>query len=306
MGILQGLCSFKDNLYAAWKGITGDQRLFYAYFDGTKWWPQQQIPNVGSSVGPVLATDPTGSILYAAWKGTTGDQSLYYATFYDSSWSDQQKFPSPEGSNVGPALGTFGTVNGIFYAVWKGTTGDQSLYYAYQYYLDVASALYWSSQEQIPSPIGSCVGPALATDPNSGTLYAAWKGTTGDHRLWYASYDGSKWSQQQQFPSPIGSSVGPSLAWFGDNLYAAWKGTTGDERLWYASYDGSKWSQQQQFPSPIGSSVGPSLAVFNGKLYAMWKGTTGDHRLWYASYDGAKWSKQATVGGNTGQEVMPC
>jgi hypothetical protein len=55
MGILQGLASDDSpTLYAAWKGKPGDDRIFYATFDGTNW----KTPGVisgQSSAGPSLA-----------------------------------------------------------------------------------------------------------------------------------------------------------------------------------------------------------------------------------------------------------
>jgi len=34
MSVLQGLCSFNEKLYAAWKGEVGDDRLFFSCFNG--------------------------------------------------------------------------------------------------------------------------------------------------------------------------------------------------------------------------------------------------------------------------------
>jgi hypothetical protein len=136
MGLLQGLCCYNNLLYAAWKGETNDDRLFYDTFNGTTWKSQEQIFGVASSIGPSLATFQNK--IYAAWRGD---------------------------------------------------------------------------------------------------IYAACEGDSGDQRLWYASFDGSKWSTQAQIPS-VASSIGPSLAVFDNKLYASWKGEGSDQSLWYASFDG--------------------------------------------------------------------
>jgi hypothetical protein len=128
-----------------------------------------------------------------------------------------------------------------------------------------------------------------------GKLYAAWKGSSNDQSLWYASFDGARWSAQAQIPG-VASSVGPSLSVFVGNLYAAWKGAANDQSLWYASFDGSRWSAQARIPG-VASSVGPSLCAFGGNLYAAWKGSSSDQSLWYASFDGARWSAQAQIPG---------
>ena len=44
----------------AWKGIQGDQRIWFNSFDGSNWVPQQQVPGVGTSVGPSLSCSGNG------------------------------------------------------------------------------------------------------------------------------------------------------------------------------------------------------------------------------------------------------
>jgi hypothetical protein len=70
-------------LYAAWKGIYNDQGIYFSSFDGNNWAPQQNIANVGTSVGPAIAS--FGNLLYAAWKGINNDQGIYWSLFFDIS-----------------------------------------------------------------------------------------------------------------------------------------------------------------------------------------------------------------------------
>jgi hypothetical protein len=188
------------------------------------------------------------------------------------------------------------------YAAWKGSSGDERIWWS-----STVDGANWAPQQTISLPntpnaqVGTDVGPSLAGFNNQ--LYAAWKGSNGDEKLWYSRFDGANWETQQQMPSPIASSVGPSLANFNGQLYAAWKGSDSDERIWYSRFDGENWwlpslaEGQQQMPNPIASSVGPSLAEFGGQFFAAWKGSTGDERLWYSSAaDGISW---------VGQEPLP-
>ncbi|MFY9724745.1 MAG: hypothetical protein WAJ87_04580 [Bryobacteraceae bacterium] len=285
MSICQGLCSYDGELYGAWKGEVGDDRLFYSHFNGTKWATQGSVAG-NSSVGPALAV--FGDSMYAAWKGEHSDERVFFTKLSGSSWMPQTQIPGVASSG-GPSLAHFG---GKLYAAWKGSGSDESLWYASY------DGSKWSAQAQIPS-VASSIGPSLSGF--SGELYAAWKGSANDQRLWYATFDGSGWSAQAQIPVAV-SSVGPSLAAFGGKLYAAWKGDSSDQNLYYASYDGSGWSAQAQIPG-VASSIGPALAKFNGDLYAMWKASDGDQNLWYASFDGTKWSAQAIGPGNTGQDL---
>jgi hypothetical protein len=285
MSIYEGLCSYNGQLYGAWKGEVGDDRLFYSHFNGTKWASQATIGG-NSSVGPALAV--LGSSMFAAWKGEHSDERLFFAKLTGSTWAPQEQIPGVA-SSVGPSLCGFSSK---LYAAWKGSANDQSLWYA------SFDGSKWSAQSQIPG-VASSIGPSLCGF--SGKLYAAWKGSGNDQRLWYASFDGTSWSAQAQIPG-VASSVGPSLAAFGGKLYAAWKGDSSDQNLYYTSFDGSNWSAQAQIPG-VASSIGPALSEFNSKLYAMWKGSGTDVRLWYSSFDGSKWSAQANVPGNTGQDL---
>jgi hypothetical protein len=287
MSILQGLSSYNNRLYAAWKGESNDDRLFFTYLNGTAWEPQAQIPGVGSGTGPSLAA--AGNALYAVWKGEQSDQRLFYSSFNGSSWSPQAQIPGVA-SSVGPSLGVVGKT---LYAAWKGEAYDSRLFYAS---FDGTS---WSGQNQIPNT-GSAFGPSLAAYDDK--LYAAWRGEGGDQQLYFASLSGSNWSPQAQIPG-VASSVGPSLAAYGNKLYAVWKGEAGDERLWFASFDGQSWSGQSQIPN-VGSSIGPALAEYNGNLYAMWKGEAGDPRIFYSCYNGSSWTPQATLPGNTAPDVI--
>lgn len=291
MSMTQGLCAFGSNLYAAWKGEVGDDRLFYAAYDGSNWKPENlHIPG-NSSVGPSLAS-PNPSTVFAAWKGENGnsDQRLFYAIFNGSEWLPQVQMVG-EYSSVGPALGEF---FGVLYAAWKGAEGDNQIYWSY---FDGSK---WQPHQPIPGA-SSLVGPSLAQ--NGGKLYAGWRGAVNDQSLHFAQFDGKTWTAAPAIPSPHGSSVGPSLATYGGSLYAAWKGKDQDQGIHYAALSDTGWSGPKQI-ADIASSVGPALALFGPKLYAMWKGRDSDQSLYYAYFDGS-WHPQGPLPGNTGQDVVP-
>ena len=64
MGVLQGLVSTGGYLYAAWKGVPDDDRIFYSRWNGQgSWTPQQNIPG-NTSAGPALGV--LNGSLYAA------------------------------------------------------------------------------------------------------------------------------------------------------------------------------------------------------------------------------------------------
>jgi hypothetical protein len=58
-------------LCAAWKGVGGDSGIYWSWFDGRAWAPQQRIAGVGTSVGPSLVDfgQAPPPLLYAFWRG---------------------------------------------------------------------------------------------------------------------------------------------------------------------------------------------------------------------------------------------
>jgi hypothetical protein len=292
MGVLQGLVGYNGNLYAAWKGEPGDDRVFFSRWNGNgNWMSAGTIPGA-TSAGPALGVF-NGS-LYTASKGEWSDPRLFLAKYDGSNWNASGQIPNAY-SDVGPALCTFATesVPAKLLAVWKNVF-DQNLYFA------TYDGSNWSQQSQIAG-VASSVGPSLATF--AGKMYAVWKGEGADQRLWFASYDGTNWSGQSQIPG-VGSSVGASLAGAYNKLYAVWKGEGSDERLWYADYDGTKWSGQTQIPTGA-SSEGAAIAEFNGNLYAMCKGSGSNVSLYNAEFNGSTWSGWASdIPGNTGPDSV--
>lgn len=78
------LAAFGRQLYAAWKGIEGDERIWLSTLglDRPSWSPQQ-LGFGTTSIGPGLAAAPEvagfpGEVLYAAWKDAE-DQTLWSA-----------------------------------------------------------------------------------------------------------------------------------------------------------------------------------------------------------------------------------
>jgi hypothetical protein len=48
------LAVFNNRLFMAWKGVDGDQGIYFSSFDGNSWAPQQRVAGVGTSNKPAL------------------------------------------------------------------------------------------------------------------------------------------------------------------------------------------------------------------------------------------------------------
>ncbi|PCE30460.1 hypothetical protein BZL54_20850 [Burkholderia ubonensis subsp. mesacidophila] len=275
------------NAVMAWKGVEGDQGIWFSTFDGNGWAPQQNIAGVGTSVGPALAEFDGGTLM--AWKGVEGDQDIWFSVYDGNSWAPQQNIAGV-GTSVGPALAAF---NGNVVMTWKGVDGDQGIWFS------VYDGSGWTPQQNIGG-VGTSVGPALAAF--NGNVVMAWKGVDGDQGIWYSTFDGNGWSPQQNIAG-VGTSFRPALAVFDGRLYMAWKGVQGDQGIWFSSFDGNGWAPQQNIGG-VGTSVGPSLVSLGDALLMAWKGVQGDQGIWFTTFDGNGWAPQQNVN-NVGTSVGP-
>ena len=187
MGILQGLVSNNNQLFALWKGEPDDKRIFFSSWNGKDKWAPAITMGGNTSVGPALAVVTNWENLslsesvYAAWKGEWSDPRLFFAKLNDVTlfpadftlWGPQAQIPGAF-SDVGPALGT-AFLGGILIAAWKNAF-DQSLYYASY------DGSQWSRSPHAKIPgAASSIGPSLAAFGNK--LYAMWKGEDTDQSL---------------------------------------------------------------------------------------------------------------------------
>jgi len=103
------LAVYKNKLYAAWKGIKGDDGIYWSAFDGTAWSAfgpaQAKVPNVGTNWAPSIAAIESNQEdkLYAAWAGIN-NEGIYWSTFDGTNWAAQQKIPYDQGV-AGPSIG---------------------------------------------------------------------------------------------------------------------------------------------------------------------------------------------------------
>jgi hypothetical protein len=277
MGLPIAVQAFNNRLYMVWKGIERDDRVFFSFFNGSVWAPQQQVPNILSSSGVSLAV--YAGKLYMAWKGTLGDQGIYFTHFDGTTWAPQQLVVGI-GTSVGPSLTVLG--NNLFMA-WKGVEQDQRIFF------NQFNGSTWTAQQLVPG-VGTSVAPAVMNF--NGAVYMMWKGMNGDQGLYWSKFNGTSFAPQQTIVAA--TSEGVSLSVFNNRLYAVWKGITGDQRMFFTSFNGTAWAAQQQIPG-IASSVGGGSAVFNGALYACWKGELGDEGLYFSHFNGSAWAAQTRV-----------
>ena len=267
-----GAVSLQDNythLYLAWRGVHGDDGIYWSALNGDGWSPQVQIGGIGSSHGPALAsgftTNRGGSGLvtglFMAWDGVPGDDALYFAQNPDpafNNWTSQGQIPGA-GTSARPALAMF---NGMMHAAWKGISGDSTIYWSR---FDGES---WTPQKHILGR-GTSSGASLAVQGNR--LYMFWKGIDGDSDAYFAWLDDQPdavWQVAQKIAYTeaeaegnvsveIGTSDQPVAAVRGDSIVLGWKGVPGDSGLYFSRFRNDEWSGQTNV-ADVGSSSGPA------------------------------------------------
>ena len=291
-----GIAGYGTTLYLAWKGESGDNRLFYT---NAPWKTSGSIPG-NSSVCPSLAAfTPSGagsrSRLYVGYKAEPGDKRIFVSFFDGTTWAPQQMLGA--NSSIGPSLAVF---NNILYAVYKGEHADQRAFL-----VSTSNGNTWNTQQLI-SGLSSSTGPAItAFAPAKGgvtgapQLFAAFKGAWSDEKIFVMSMSSSGvWSAPNQIPG-IGTSSSVSLAVLANLLYVAYKDQATENIFVISTSDGVTWGSPTQIAN-VSSSVGPSLSAFSNTLYLACKGagTTPNISL-FSSSDGKQWVAQPHIPGNT-------
>jgi hypothetical protein len=130
------LAVFQNRLYLFWRGIEGDDNVYYSWLDSgsSKWRPQQNVAyvdpqsggaaSIGCSHGP--SATQHGTRLLLAWKGVEDDTSIYFSLFDGSEFTPQSTV-SGVGTSQGPGLCGFG---GITHMAWRGAEGDNGIYWS--------------------------------------------------------------------------------------------------------------------------------------------------------------------------------
>ncbi|HYD39169.1 MAG TPA: hypothetical protein VEA60_16240, partial [Allosphingosinicella sp.] len=221
------------DIVMAWRGVDGDQGLYWCRHNETGWFPQQKVNGVGSSHGPALAN--FGGLVMA-WKGIKGDQGIYYSRLGSNGWGPQANVRGI-GTSASPALVVF---NGRLYMFWKGIEGDSTLYYSW---LESGPGAIWQPQRRVAYADyatsggvwkypGSVSGPSATVRGNR--ILLAWRGVQGDQGIYFSLFDGQEFTGQVRV-ADVGTSAGPAVCTVGGLTYMAWKGIEGDSCIYWST-----------------------------------------------------------------------
>jgi hypothetical protein len=295
-----------DTTLMTWKGIAGDQRIFYSVYDyaTNSWSPGAPIEGANTNLSPSLVSLPNGALL--VWKGVEGDQRMFYSV-YDRDSDSWSPVTNIEGANTNRiiSLSSLPGDNNVL-MTWKGVEGDQRIFYSV-YDRDSDS---WSPGAPIEGA-NTNLSPSLVGIAHIPTVLMTWKGVEGDQRIFYSVYDyaTNSWSPVTNIEG-ANTNHYPSLASMVTRVLMTWKGVEGDQRIFYSVYDyaTNSWSPGAPIEG-ANTSTDPSLTAMvlstdgsAAQILMTWKGIAGDQRIFYSVYDYAtnSWSPGAPIeGANT-------
>ena len=253
-----------DNAMLVWKGVPGDQRLWWSrQHEGGSWQNPQPVSYFATNSG-IGAVSDGQSKAWVAWRGADDDNRIWWAKWDSGNWSDQGLPTDVPRTSDRPALAYFRERPLM---AWRGAAPDETIWYSWGFgHQNVAGGLAASTH-----------GPALTVHRD--LLYMAWKGSGGSAGLWWNTFDGDTWSSPQRFDAGA-TSHGPALVSDGHALHMVWKGAGTDTMLWRASFT-DRWGQQR--PMDGRSTHGPAVALMDADaipwVMTVWKGA-GDDLIW--------------------------
>jgi hypothetical protein len=214
------LINFKDKVWMAWKGESGDPRIFLSSLTGSTWSPGTPVSGVGTSSSPALTA--TSSELFLACKGEHDDAIFWAKSLDGKAWSPQARVPGAASSHT-PALAAF---KEAVYLAYKGASDHKVSLSEY------AGAKGWEAPKALPSDFETSEGPALGVG-DTGNLHIVWKGAS-NNLVWESVRDsGSRWSPQAKIVATE-TSTRPALASqtsSATDILLAWKDATATDLL---------------------------------------------------------------------------
>jgi tetratricopeptide (TPR) repeat protein len=220
-------------LLMAWKGVPGDQGIYWTRHRGSGWEGQRNVAGVGSTFSPSLAN--VNGIVFMAWKGIEDDAGIYWSTYDGAEGWSPQKRVAGVGTSRSPALVAF---QGRLFMFWKGVEGDNTAYYSS---LNPADPI-WRPQRRIeyasyeaaggvPHPIGT-TGP-LSAAVRGDSILLCWKGAQDDSGIYFSLFQDGEFSGQINM-GRVGTSTGPSAVQVDGRTFMAWKGIEGDNTIYWS------------------------------------------------------------------------
>jgi hypothetical protein len=268
------------------------RQLYYAYFDGLSWTPDNPVSNTNTHDGPSAVL--YGGKLYVFHRGEQSDDRLWYNVFDGNTWAGDQHAPDTY-LHRRPSVVMW---NGLIYCFHRGGGDDAQLWY------NTFDGSNWGGDTPVTNTL-LWHGPSAVVHDGEVLVFhqgSAGDGQWGDNNLWLNRLDSNgNWSGDTQVQG-VRISQGPSAVSAGGSVYCFHEGFSPgvsdneDHNLWCKTLlpDGS-WADDTQIPINWITN-GPSACLYNKRVYCFYQG--GNNVSMYSGLVGRNWVIDLTIPDN--------
>ena len=284
---------FNDKLFLFYNG-SGDDGLWYTYYDDNAWTPPIQCRARGASnMGVAQYTSPCPVVynhtIFLFFNGSGNDGTFYTTSTDGQSWTqvssvnEQMSSPDTFEKYTSPSAATY---QGDLYLFWNKTSGNSLRYGLY-------NGTSWRGPADVLAP-----GLGIRSQTSSsavgflGGIYLFYNGS-GQDGTFMTTLTGGSWSNVVSISSRVGgqgfldrTSPAAYVTNDGRELTLLWNGS-GDDGVWYSyTVDGATWYKPAismrgviggqgllQYSSPCG-------VAYHSVPYIFWAGA-GQDGLWF-------------------------
>lgn len=267
------------------------QQLFAAWVDDDNFNPYYSIYSsgvwsVGNSVTERTATSPDVFLAYNPSYNQEMFAAFYYmgrnnftSSYNGTAWNSPQEISD----SVKPGLDTFLAYSGTsLFASWADRT------YGTAYSIFDSSSNSWFTPASIDASSHPVSNVYMATQSNTGTLFAAWVDNSTGNPM-YATYNQNSdtWSSAPIASVSAGPNVNLTYQPSTGAMFAAW---ISNQTIYYSIYNGS-WSTPQTIPGslPIQYFTDVYLLGIGSQVFAAWGGAATLFP-YYSIYTNGSWS----------------
>ena len=294
------LAAEDDEVHAVWADFgDGDYDIYYRYYNGTSWQPEQEISIDDASewqMNPsIVVENGKVYIVWEEWNLTTSD--IYYGHFDGATWQPQLRLSTDVLRVNQEAAPEVAVDNGRVHVVWHDYgDGDWDIFYMR---FDGAT---WQPKQQIsPDPwFADHTNPSIAAE--NGRVHVVWENSTfGLFGIRYKHFDGISWQPDEELSTDfMWDKILPSVAANGGKVHTVWadRKYDGDSDIFYRYFDGVSWQPDQEISSDVGTETqfAPVLAVDGVNVHVVWmEGGLGDTDIYYRYFDGTSWQPEEEI-----------